>query len=150
MPTKQTDLSRYKSPSTGEYCTCAQYVAEIVCSRVAEKENVGTQAHKFWNTAKWRKTYQYQVVLANRLIKKYPEAAVVKAIHSPECRRMYSLRFPPLETIIKKYQKIIEHQVQNSTTIDVKENSVSRKSRSYGKKSRLQKLRELDGKKEGE
>jgi hypothetical protein len=150
MPENPTDNSRYKSPSTGDYCTCAQYVAEIVCSRVAEKENIGTQAHKFWNTAKWRKMYQYQVVLANRLIKKYPEAAVVKAVHSPECRRMYSLRFPPLEAIIKKYQKIIEHQVQNSTTIEVRENSVSRKSRSYGKKSGLQKLRELDGKKEGE
>ena len=100
MPEKQTDKSRYKSPSTGDYCTCAQYVAEIVCSRVAEKENVGTQAHKFWNTPKWRRMYQYQVVLANRLIKKYPEASVVKAVNSPECRRMYSLRYPSLESII--------------------------------------------------
>ena len=149
MPENPTDKSRYKSPSTGDYCTCAQYIAEIVCSRVAEKENVGTQSHKFWNTPKWRKMYQYQVVLANRLIKKYLEAAVVKAVNSPECRRMYSLRFPPLETIIKKYQKIIEHQSQNTTTIEVKEDSVSRPTKSYGKKSRLQKLRELDGKKEG-
>jgi hypothetical protein len=117
---------------------------------VAEKENIGTQSHKFWNTPKWRKMYQYQVVLANRLIKKYPEAAVVKAVNSPECRRMYSLRFPPFESIVQKYQKIIEHQGQNSTTIEVKENSVSRKSRSYGKKSSLQKLKELDGQKEGE
>lgn len=149
MPENPTDKSRYKSPSTGDYCTCAQYIAEIVCSRVAEKENIGTQSHKFWNTPKWRKMYQYQVVLANRLIKKYPEAAVVKAVNSPECRRMYSLRFPPFESIVQKYQKIIEHQVQNSTTIEVKENSVSRKSRSYGKKSSLQKLKELDGQKEG-
>ena len=150
MPEKPTDKSRYKSPSTGDYCTCAQYVAEIVCNRVAEKENVGTQAHKFWNTPKWRKLYQYQVVLANRLIKKYPEAAVVKAVNSPECRRMYSLRFPPLESIVLKYQKIIEQQSQNSTTIEVKEGSVSRQARSYGSKSKLQRLRELDGKKESE
>ena len=148
MPEKPTDKSRYKSPSTGEYCTCAQYIAEIVCSRVAEKENVGSQAHKFWNTPKWRKMYQYQVVLANRLLKKYPDAAVVKAVHSPECRRMYSLRFPPLESIIQKYQKIIERESDNSTTIEVKEGATSRRNLSYGKKTSLQKLREIDGKKE--
>ena len=150
MPEKPTDKSRYKSPSTGEYCTCAQYIAEIVCSRVAEKENVGSQAHKFWNTPKWRKMYQYQVVLANRLLKKYPDAAVVKAVHSPECRRMYSLRFPPLETIIQKYQKIIKQQDQNSATIIGRDSEPSSRSRSYGKKTALQKLRELDGKKESE
>ena len=148
MPENPTDKSRYKSPSTGDYCTCAQYIAEIVCSRVAEKENIGTQSHKFWNTPKWRKMYQYQVVLANRLINKYLEAAIVKAIHSPECRRMYSLRFPPLETIIQKYQKIIKQQEQNSATIKVREDATSRRIRSYGKKTALQKLRELDGKEE--
>jgi len=115
---------------------------------MAEKENVGSQAHKFWNLPKWKKHYQYQVVLANRLVKKYTEAAIVKAINSPECKRMYSLRFPPLESIIQKYQKIIEQQEENSTTIKVEENVMSRRHRSYGKKSKLNKLRELDGEKE--
>ena len=146
MPENPTDKSRYKSPSTGDYCTCAQYISEIVCSRVAEKENIGTQAHKFWNTPKCRKMYQYQAVLANRLIKKYPESAVVKAVNSPECRRMYSLRYPPLESIIQKYQRIIEQESKNSTIIDVEENATTRKTNRYGKKSTMQKLRNLDGK----
>ena len=148
MPENPTDKSRYKSPSSGDYITCAQYVAEVMCNRMAEKENVVSQAHKFWNLPKWKKHYQYQVVLANRLVKKYPEAAIVKAINSPECKRMYSLRFPPLESIIQKYQKIIEQQEENSTTIKVEENVMSRRHRSYGKKSKLNKLRELDGEKE--
>jgi len=147
MPENPTEKSRYKSPSSGDYITCAQYVAEVMCARMAEKENVGSQAHKFWNLPKWQKHYQHQVVLANRLVKKYPEAAIVKAINSPECRRMYSLRYPPLGSIIQKYQKIIERQGQNSTTIELGEGS-TRRSRSYGKKTALQKLRELDGKKE--
>ena len=147
MPENPTDKSRYKSPSSGDYITCAQYVAEVMCSRMAEKENVGSQAHKFWNLPKWKKHYQYQVVLANRLVKKYPEAAIVKAINSPECKRMYSLRFPPLESIIQKYQKIIERQSQDSTTIEVREDA-SRRSRRYGKRTSLQKLRDIDGKKE--
>ena len=147
MPENPTDKSRYKSPSSGDYITCAQYVAEVMCNRMAEKENVGSQAHKFWNLPKWKKHYQYQVVLANRLVKKYPEAAIVKAINSPECKRMYSLRFPPLESIIQKYQKIIERQSQDSTTIEVREDA-SRRSRRYGKRTSLQKLRDIDGKKE--
>ena len=148
MPKNPTHKSKYKSPSSGDYITCAQYVAEVMCTRMAEKENVGSQAHKFWNLPKWKKHYQYQVVLANRLVKKNTEAAIVKAINSPECKRMYSLRFPPLESIIQKYQKIIEQQEENSTTIKVEENVMSRRHRSYGKKSKLNKLRELDGEKE--
>ena len=150
MPKNPTNKSRYKSPSTGDYCTCAQYVAEIICSRMAEKENLGTQSHKFWNSPKWRKIYQYQIVLANRFLAKYPEAAVVKAINSPECSRMYSLRYPPLESIIQKYKKISDSQNQTDDTITFKEDAVTRKNRSYGKKSTLHKLRELDGKKEKE
>ena len=150
MPEQPTDKSRYRSPSSGDYITCAQYIAEVMCTRMAEKENVGTQAHKFWNLPKWQKHYQHQVILANRLVKKYPEAAIVKAINSNECRRMYSLRFPPLESIIQKYQKIIEQQSQNSTTLEVEEIAQARRNKSYGKKTKLQKLRELDGKKESE
>ena len=114
---------------------------------MAEKENIGSQAHKFWNLPKWRKHFQYQVVLANRLVKKYSEAAIVKAIHSSECSRMYSLRFPPLESIIEKYEKIIERQSRDSTTIDVREDA-TRRNRGYGKKTNLQRLRDIDGKKE--
>ena len=120
--TKQqpTEKSRYKSPSTGEYCTCAQYISEIVCGRMAEKENVGTQPYKFWNTPKWKKVYQYQAVLANRLLKRYREAAIIKALHSPECKNMYSLRYPRLESVIRKYEQVIDQQ-SSVTTIEIKE-----------------------------
>lgn len=147
MPDQPTEKSRYKSPSSEGYVTCAQYIAEIMCNRMAEKENVGSQAHKFWNLPKWRKHFQYQVILANRLVKKYTESAIVKAIHSPECSRMYSLRYPPLESIIQKYEKIIERQAENSTTIEVREDA-TRRQRGYGKKTNLQRLRDIDGKKE--
>ena len=148
MKKKPTEKSRYKSPSTGDYCTCTQYIAEIICNRMAEKDNIGTQSYKFWNTPKWKKIYQYQTVLAHRLLQKYTEAAVVKAIHSPECSRMYSLRFPPLESIIQKHQKIIEGQDKTEKAIEFKEGATTRQHRGYGKKTKLQKLRELDGKKE--
>jgi hypothetical protein len=148
MSAYPTDKRRYKSPSGGDYVTCAQYVAEAVCTRMAEKENIGSQSYKFWNTPKWKKVFQYQVVLAHRLLRKYPEAAVVRAVHSPECKRMYSLRYPLLEKVIQKYQAIIDKENESTKTIDFKENAAIRKNRTHGKKTKLQKLRELDGQKE--
>ena len=144
MTKERTEKSNYKSPSTGDYCTCAQYIAEIMCTRMEEKENEGTQAYKFWNTPKWRKTYGYQIVLANRLAKEYPCEAIVKAINSKELKHMYSLGYPGLPKIIQKYQKIIESQKPTETNIIIQEKPKTRTS-SFGKKSQLQRLRNIDG-----
>jgi len=149
MTKKRTELSNYKSPSTGEYCTCAQYLAEIMCTRMAEKENEGSQAYKFWNTPKWKKTYAYQVMLANKLVRKFICSAIVKAINSKELKHVYSLGYPDLEQVISKYQKIVEQQDVQSATIKIQEQP-KRRSGSFGSKSSMQKLRGLDGKeKEG-
>ena len=144
MAKERSDKSKYKSPSTGEYCTCAQYVAEIMCNRMAEKDNQGTQAYKFWQTKKWKRTYQYQVVLANQLAQKYGCAAIVKAIHSNQLKNVYSLRYPKLEDVIRKYQKIIESENDNPTNINIQEQP-KRRSTSFGKKSSLQRLRGING-----
>ena len=95
------------------------------------------------------KTYSYQVILANRLANKYRCAAIVKAINSKELKHVYSLGYPNLEQVIQKYQKIIEQQDAESTTISIQEQPKSR-STSFGKKSRLQRLRGLDGKEKEE
>ena len=147
MSKERTDKSKYISPSTGEYCTCAQYVAEIMCTRMAQKENEGTQSYKFWNTKKWKKTFSFQVILANRLAAKYPCAAIVKAVNSRELKNVYSLRYPNIEDVIEKYEKRIESEKKDVTIIDIQEEPKSRSS-SYGKKSSLQRLRNIDGKEE--
>ena len=118
-----------------------------MCTRMAQKENEGTQAYKFWNTKKWKKTYSFQVILANRLAAKYDCAAIVKALNSNELKNVYSLRYPNIERVIEKYQKIIESENRNRTIIDVQDKPKSRSS-SYGKKNSLKRLRDIDGKKE--
>ena len=149
MVKKRTENSNYISPSTGEYCTCAQYIAEIMCNRMAQKENEGTQAYKFWNTKKWKKTYSYQIILAHRLIKKFDCSAIIKAINSKELKHVYSLGYPKLDQVILKYQKIIEQQKADSTTINIQD-APKKRSSSFGSKSKLQRLRGLDGKREEE
>ena len=45
----------YKHKTTGRSCNAAQYIAEMVCLREAEKQNVGKPAYALWNTEKWKK-----------------------------------------------------------------------------------------------
>jgi len=147
MAEKRSDTSKYQSPSTGEFCTCAQYIAEIMCTRMAQKDNQGTQAYKFWNTDKWKKAYQHQVVLANRLINKYSERAVSKAINSNELRRAYSLRHPKVDEVVKRYDAEAKREdLKIKRDLDVKENAKTRTGTAYGKKTKLNQLRYLDGK----
>ena len=83
---KRTDKSKYKHESTGDYCTCAAYVAEIMCKRNAENKNQGSLPYKFWNKKPWDWTFRKQLCAANNMIKRVSEEALVKAIHSDEFR----------------------------------------------------------------
>ena len=144
MTRKRSDKSKYKSPSTGEYCTAAQYIAEIVCQRQAEKDNVGTPAYKFWNTEKWKKSYTHQIILANRLVKKHDERAIIKALNSGRGKSIYSLRFPGLEDLIIKEEQVLQRSdAQDPISVeDIETDSKPRKP--FGSKSAISKLRDLD------
>ena len=144
MTKKQTDLSRYKSPSTGDYCTSAQYIAELMCQRMAERTNEGSLAYKFWNTKKWKKTYQLQVIAANRLVNKYNDRAIVAALNTYKGLKIYSLRFPGLEDMIKTEQSKLDSEPPAKSS-SYENNTSSKPMKPYGKKSKIERLRELDG-----
>lgn len=65
----------YLSPSTGEKCTAAQYVAEIICVRSGKKKG-NDLAFKFWNKEQ-KKGYQGTIVAVSRLISAFGEKEVV-------------------------------------------------------------------------
>ena len=48
----------YKHKTTGQACNAAQYIAEMVCLREAEKRRVGRPAYALWNTETWQKKVQ--------------------------------------------------------------------------------------------
>jgi hypothetical protein len=144
---KRTDKSKYKHKSTGDHCTCASYLAEMMCLRLAEHKNEGNLTYKFWNKKPWDWTFKQQLFTANSLIKKYGELAVVKAVNSPALSKVFSLKNQRVVPEIKKQLKIMEEQSKNTQELDVKDKPESRK-KSYGKKSGLNKLRGLNGKKE--
>lgn len=144
MAEKRTNSSKYKSPSTGDYCTTAQYIAELMCQRMAENSNEGSLAYKFWNTEKWKSTFTQQVVLANRLLKNYDERAVIRALRSKRGSKIYSLRFPALADLIRSEQSYLEKELSGQKTIDVTSHHSKTVSKPFGKRSEINKLRDLD------
>lgn len=147
---KRTEKSKYKHQSTGDHCTCAAYVAEIMCMKYAEYKNVGSLPFKFWSVKPWDWTFKKQLIAANKIINEYGEEAVVRAINSKEWGKIFSLKNKRAIPIIKKYNNIIKKEKeQEAQKLDVKEDAETRK-KSFGKKSNLNKLRGLkfDGKKE--
>ena len=88
MAQKRSKVSRFKSPSTGEYCTIAQYIAEILMQRKAEKDNVGSLPYKFWNKQQ-KKAYTRQVQNVNKLIGEFGEKRVYDYLINKN-KRVYS------------------------------------------------------------
>ena len=92
MAPEKSNMKKFKSISTGELCTVAQYVAEIVCLRKREKDNIGSLEYKFWNKSH-KHEYQIQVRVACKLIKKFGEDALLHYINGPSGKRVFSLGF---------------------------------------------------------
>jgi hypothetical protein len=140
---KRTHKSKYKHESTGDYCTCAAYVAEIMCKRNAEKKNKGSLPFKFWNKKPWNWTFIRQMNAANKLLKDYDEEVLVKAINSSEFRGIFSLNHPSAARIIKKYHLLFNEQSDKNQKIEVKKNAKHQK-RQFGKQKMLNKLRNIE------
>ncbi len=143
---KRTEKSKYKHQTTGDHCTCASYLAEMMCLRLAEYKNEGNLTYKFWNKKPWDWTFKQQMFAANNLIKKYGEKAVIRAVANQ--KSVFSLKNKRLiPEIIKQTKLIKEEESKPSQELEVKKEAKTRK-KSYGKKSGLNKLRGLDNGKE--
>jgi hypothetical protein len=113
MAPQRNKKKPYKSPSTGQPCDAAQYVAELMCIRKSEKQNTGNLGYKFWNKSH-KDSYQGQIVAAKRLMKEFGEKTVISFINSPKGKNIYSLGFfTPLDFVteaIKKYKVIFDKE----------------------------------------
>lgn len=152
---QRTEKSKYKHESTGDYCTCAAYVAEIMCKRKAEHENVGSLAFKFWSEKPWKWTFTRQLLMAQKIVKKYSEAALVRAINSKGLTKVFSLKHKKMiPAVMRCYKEILIEQEKETQVIVVKENPTTRVgsfAKKGGKRSKLNKLRNIEhGKKESD
>ena len=142
---KRTEKSKYKHETTGDYCTCAAYVAEIMCIRNAENKNEGSLPYKFWNKKPWNWTFKRQLIAARKLLKKYDEAVLIQTINLPSCKRIFSLNNHRLISALKKQQKTLA-KPKDDQALKPKNDATHRK-KTYGKQSKISKLRSIDAKK---
>jgi hypothetical protein len=145
MPKQRTDLSKYKSPSTGDFCTPAQYVAEIICQRQAKHEKAGTLPYKFWNKGKWKSIYIRQIGLANKLIKEFGEDAMMKFVNSKEGIRTISLGARNVKNSLQRIRIELDNAPKHDTIeiIEVKQ-PIYAPRQSFGSKTLLQRLKEIE------
>lgn len=68
MTQKKSNTQKYRSISTRQPCSAAQYCAELVCIRKRERDNKGSLEFKFWNKSQ-KEEYETQIRLASKLIK---------------------------------------------------------------------------------
>jgi hypothetical protein len=135
----------YKHKTTGQPCNAAQYIAEMVCIRKAEKENVGRPAYALWNTKTWKKEFQSQVTKGYQLLKKFDEKAIINALNSYRGKGIYSLRVKFLPDLIKKEQaKLDRIDSREIKEIAYKDTTLSTNKKPFGKKSAISKLKDLD------
>jgi len=144
VPENQSDKSRYQSHYGGGYVSPAQYIAELLCERIAASKGKNLTV-KFWNSNEWKKPFIVQLLAANSLLKIYkPQAIIAGLRRSP---KTYSLHAKWLDDIFQEEEaKLIEASTENVIVINKQDNEVIEKPRETfnQEKSKLAKLRELD------
>lgn len=116
----------YDSKHTDKKITAAQYLAEQMCTRLAAK-NGKVLSNRFWFEKKWKNYFNYQCLLANKLIKLYNETSVIQAISDRSVRNVYSLALPTIGTLAEKYFKVSDRSVEKETLVKQEVETTQRK-----------------------
>lgn len=112
-------IKKYPSKySNGKEVSAAQYITEMICERMAKKDNKDLH-YRFWLNDEWEKYYKNQIASSYSLLKKYSDTAIIRALNNPKASKIYSLRAPHLPAIIEQEQKRINSE---NTELSVKLN----------------------------
>ena len=146
MARQRSKASRFKSPSTGEYCTVAQYIAEILIQRKSEADNKGSLAYKFWNKTQ-KKNYTRQVQAVSALIGTFGESAVFDYIINTN-KRVYSASPKWVKEAVEKHKSVLDRRPKQKIEVTEvsRDNIESQPRKTFGKKTLFSKLRSTDGK----
>lgn len=99
-------LSKY---SNDKLVSPAQYITELICENKAKKDKKDLH-YRFWLTKEWEMYFRNQIATAHKLLKKYGDVAIVRALKDPRSSKIYSLRAPHLIPIIEEEQVKLDNQ----------------------------------------
>ena len=128
--------------SNGKTVTAAQFITEIICENKAKIDKKDLY-YRFWTTKEWEKFYKNQIATAIKLLNKYSEKAIIRALSHQKASRIFSLRAPHLIPIIEEQEKLLSSE--NSAL----SKEYDRSSKKFGNNNRksnsvLSKLKELE------
>lgn len=134
-------LSKY---SNGKPVSAAQYITELICERKAVKDKQDLH-YRFWVSNKWQAFYRNQIASAHKLLKTFPDKAIVRALLTDEGKKIYSLRAPHLPDIIQKEAALLEKENTVLTkSLDRKTDVSFFKPSASHTKNIISKLKDLD------
>jgi hypothetical protein len=138
-------MSNKKYPSkysNGKLVSAAQYITEIICENKARTDKKDLH-YRFWLTKEWAVYYRNQIASANKLLAKYSDMAIVKALQNERAQKIYSLRAPHLIAIIEQEEKKLSSR-NETLSIDVDRTEKKEYRKHNINNSILSKLKDLD------
>lgn len=117
MAEHKSDDSKHTSKWGGGFVTSAQYLAELICENIAKK-NKKNLFNRFWQTEAWEKTFQWQIICANRLLKKYHPSVLIKVLSDSQYKhKIISLgAIKNIEKELDHYQKEYDSKIEKFTS----------------------------------
>lgn len=119
----------YKSSSTAEYVTDAQYITEMIVERKARADKV-TLTYKYWNDSKnkYAKYFRSQITQAHKLLNKYSVQAIIKALTKLQwCHSLFPAFFVKEVGVQQKILDNIDKAAKNQTIEISKEEKIGAK-----------------------
>jgi Fe2+ or Zn2+ uptake regulation protein len=136
---KKQYLSKY---SNGKEISAAQYITEIICEKKAKISHKDVH-YRFWLTKEWEQYYKNQIPTAYKLLKKYSDTAIIRALQNDKSKKIYSLRAPHLIPIIEHEESVLATENKNiSISLNREEKTCFRKTTQ--KNNIISKLKDLD------
>lgn len=137
-------IKKYPSKySNGKSVSAAQYITEIICEKSAKLQKKDLH-YRFWTNKEWEKFYKDQIASAYKLLKKYPDIAIIKALNSSKAAKIYSLRAPFLIPIIEEEQLKTQHENQELSLKLNRQTNISFDRQANKQSNIISKLKDLD------
>lgn len=128
--------------SNGKSVSAAQYITEIICEKKA-RLNKQDLYYRFWTNKEWEKFYRDQIASANKLLKKFSDTSIIRALNSSKTQKIYSLRAPFLIPIIEAEEKIFQSE-NKELSIDLNRPDKVVFGESKKQRNIISKLKDLD------
>jgi hypothetical protein len=133
-------ISKY---SNGKYVSAAQYITEMICENKARIDKKDLH-YRFWLNKEWSAFFRNQIATANKLVKIYGDKAIIQALKNDKATKIYSLRSPVLQDIIKREAYILSQQKPLEPKAYDRNIDISKRRNNRVDKNILSKLEDID------